>query len=101
MITVSVAASKQYDVLIGTDILPGLGKAVREVFPSAGRAALVTDTTVGALYGASAEESLRAAGFDVPRYASQETIVRTEHGTADWFQMEKEYVRLYTVTLLI
>ncbi len=67
MITVSVAASKQYDVLIGTDILPGLGKAVREVFPSAGRAALVTDTTVGALYGAPAEESLRAAGFDVPR----------------------------------
>ena len=67
MITVKVTASKQYSVLIGTDILPGLGSAVREIFPSAGKAALVTDTTVGPLYGDAAEASLRAAGFEVPR----------------------------------
>ena len=34
-------------------------------------------------------------------YAGQEATVRTGHETTDWFQMEKEYVRLYVVTLLI
>ena len=34
-------------------------------------------------------------------YAGQEATVRTGHGTTDWFQIRKEYVRLYTVTLLI
>ena len=26
-------------------------------------------------------------------YAGQEATVRTGHGTTDWFQMEKEYVK--------
>ena len=26
-------------------------------------------------------------------YAGQETIVRTEHGTTDWFQIGKEYIK--------
>ena len=26
-------------------------------------------------------------------YAGQEATVRTEHGTTDWFQIEKEYVK--------
>ena len=35
-------------------------------------------------------------------YAGQEATVRTGHGTADWFQIEKRRTsRLYTVTLLI
>ena len=34
-------------------------------------------------------------------YAGQEAKVRTGHGTTDWFQIGKEYVRLYIVTLLI
>ena len=35
-------------------------------------------------------------------YASQEAIVRTRHGTTDWFQIGKRSVsRLYIVTLLI
>ena len=33
-------------------------------------------------------------------YADQEATVRTGHGTTDWFQIEKEYVK-YIVTLLI
>ena len=28
-------------------------------------------------------------------YAGQEATVRTGHGTTDWFQIRKEYVRLY------
>ena len=34
-------------------------------------------------------------------YAGQEGTVRTGHETTDWFQIGKEYVRLYIVTLLI
>ena len=35
-------------------------------------------------------------------YAGQEAIVRTEHGTTDWFKTWKGVMtRLYTVTLLI
>ena len=34
-------------------------------------------------------------------YAGLEAAVRTGHRTTDWFQIEKEYVRLYIVTLLI
>ena len=33
-------------------------------------------------------------------YAGEESTVRTRHGTIDWFQTGKEYVRLYIVTLL-
>ena len=35
------------------------------------------------------------------RYAGQEAIVRTGHGTTDWFQIGKGVSRLYIVTLLI
>ena len=34
-------------------------------------------------------------------YAGQEAAVRTVHGTTDWFQVEKEVLSLYIVTLLI
>ena len=34
-------------------------------------------------------------------YAGKEATVRTGHGTADWFQIEKRVSRLYIVTLLI
>ena len=35
-------------------------------------------------------------------YAGQEAIVRTRHGTIDWFQIRKGVrSRLYTVTLLV
>ena len=34
-------------------------------------------------------------------HAGQEGTVRTGHETTDWFQIGKEYVRLYIVTLLI
>ena len=34
-------------------------------------------------------------------YAGKEATVRTGHGTTDWFQIRKEYIRLYIVTLLI
>ena len=34
-------------------------------------------------------------------YAGQEATVRTEHGTTDWFQIGKEYIKAVYVTLFI
>ena len=34
-------------------------------------------------------------------YAGQEATVRTGHGTTDWFQTGKEYIKAPLVTLLI
>ena len=34
-------------------------------------------------------------------YAGQEAIVRTEHGTTNWFQIGRSQTRLYIVTLFI
>ena len=34
-------------------------------------------------------------------YASQKATVRTLYGTTDWFRIEKEYTRLFMVTLFI
>ena len=34
-------------------------------------------------------------------YADQEATVRTGHGTTDWFQIGKEYVKALYVTLFI
>ena len=34
-------------------------------------------------------------------YASQEATVRTGHGTTDWFQIGKDYIKAVYVTLLI
>ena len=34
-------------------------------------------------------------------YAGQEATVRTAHRTIDWFQIGKEYVKMYIVTLLL
>ena len=34
-------------------------------------------------------------------YTGQDATVRTGHGITDWFQMGKDYVRLYIFTLLI
>ena len=34
-------------------------------------------------------------------YAGQEAAIRTGHGIMDWFQLGREYIELYIVTLLI
>ena len=64
MNTVSVSASRAYDVLIGSGLFRQLGALTRQV-SGAQTAALLSDDTVYALYGAQAEDSLRTAGFRV------------------------------------
>jgi 3-dehydroquinate synthase len=53
-----------YDVVVGPGLLPLAGGRIREV-TKAVRIALVSDSTVGRLFGQDVRDSLDAAGFDV------------------------------------
>ena len=63
----SVAASKNYDILIGNDLLPQLGGYVKEL-GKIQTVALVSETTVYPLFGQAAEKSLADAGFQVKSF---------------------------------
>lgn len=63
-----VKASVEYPVLIGRGILERLGEEVKQRIRPC-KAAIITDTTVEALYAAQAECSLQEAGFTTCRYA--------------------------------
>jgi 3-dehydroquinate synthase len=67
MTTVTVNASKTYDIIIGTDLLDSAGEYIKNVAP-AQSAMIVTDDTVNALYGDRVESSLAAAGYRVERF---------------------------------
>ena len=64
--TVTVDASRTYNVLIGTGLIDCLGQLAGETV-APGTAVLVTDDTVNALYGDRAVHSLQSAGFRVHR----------------------------------
>lgn len=63
----SVAASKNYDILIGNGLLPQLGGYVKEL-GKIQTVALVSETTVYSLFGQVAEKSLADAGFQVKSF---------------------------------
>ncbi len=67
MKTVTVSASKQYDIRIGSGLLHQLG---REALGICGKcnAAIISDSTVWQLYGEQALKSLESAGFRVVSY---------------------------------
>ena len=62
MNTVTVRASKQYDILIGSGLLPTLGAEAKKL-GKAQKICVVSETNVYPLYGAAVEESLKCAGF--------------------------------------
>lgn len=64
---VHVSASKDYDVLIGSNILPSLGNYVASLC-SAQKACIVSDSNVFPLYGDIVRNSLRQAGFQSVSY---------------------------------
>ena len=64
MKTVTVNASKAYDIKIGPGLLPTLG-AETAALGKAKKIAIVSETNVYPLYGKQAEDSLKAAGFEV------------------------------------
>ena len=67
MRTVTVNASRRYEVLIDNGILDRAGdEAAKVIKPS--KAAILTDTNVAPLYAERLEKSLVAAGFSVARF---------------------------------
>lgn len=64
MKTVTVTASKTYDVLIGSGILSDLGAETAKL-GKAKKIAIVSDNNVWPLYGKTASDSLENAGFSV------------------------------------
>ncbi len=64
MTTIHVGASREYDVIIESGILADCGKRIANVFPSRGKAAIISDENVFPLYGKTVEASLLAAGFE-------------------------------------
>ena len=63
----SVAASKNYDILIGNGLLPQLGGYV-QALEKIQTVALVSETTVYPPFGQAAEKSLADAGFQVKSF---------------------------------
>lgn len=68
MYTVHVNASRAYDVLIGPGLLAQTGALMRNVIKPC-CAAIITDSTVDALYGDTVEKSIRDTGFKTLRYS--------------------------------
>lgn len=67
MTTVRVSASKPYDVLIGRGLLLGAGELIsNRIKPCL--AAVITDDTVGPIYGGLISKSLEKSGFKTVRY---------------------------------
>ena len=67
MNTVTVRASRQYDILIGSGLLPILGSEAKKL-GKAQKVCVVSETSVFPLYGKTAVESLECAGFSVVSY---------------------------------
>lgn len=65
--TVSVNASGQYDILIGSDLLSRVGELTASVKKPC-RTVVVTDSNVDALYGEKVVCSLEKAGFETHKF---------------------------------
>ena len=64
MKTVTVSASKTYDIHIGSGLLPTLGEEAKKL-GKARKVCVVSESSVYPIYGNNAVESLESAGFDV------------------------------------
>lgn len=64
---IEVAASRNYNIIIGDGVLSHLGGYVRSLLGDC-RLALLTDSNVDALYGSRIVDELSAAGYDVCKY---------------------------------
>jgi len=65
MKTVTVTASKEYEVIIGRGLLDKAGEHVRARLPKAVKAAVISDDNVAPLYLERVKNSLESAGFEV------------------------------------
>ena len=65
--TITVEASRSYDIHIGAGILASIGEMVRPIVGDC-RLAVLTDSNVDSLYGDTIMEYLQTAGYDVCKY---------------------------------
>lgn len=65
--TIHVEASRNYDILIGRDILSRIGEFIRPLLGDC-RLAVLTDSTVDELYGDRLIEILSAAGYTADKF---------------------------------
>lgn len=70
MNTVSVKASGNYNVLIGSNLLPDLGRHAKSISHGS-RVCIVSDSNVWPLYGKTASDSLLRSGFEVVCFVFQ------------------------------
>lgn len=68
MKTVTVNASKKYDILIAEGLMEKAGEHIREIAPNSEKVAVITDDSVAPLYAGKLEKSLIDAGFSVCRF---------------------------------
>ena len=68
MKTITVTASKSYEVLIGAGLLNNLGKELLTVLKKPCKVAIISDGNVWPLYGKTAETALVDAGFAVVNF---------------------------------
>ena len=68
MSTITVEASKKYDIIVEENLLARTGEEIRSRFKKAAQIMLVTDDTVNSLYGDIVTESLEKSGFTVHKY---------------------------------
>ena len=68
MKTITVNASKKYDVLIGEGLLQNLGKLLLNKLKKTCRVAVISDSNVYPLYGNAVTEQLSVTGYDVISY---------------------------------
>ena len=62
MKTITVSASKKYDVTVGSGLLPTIGQRIKDL-TKAKQVAIISDSSVYPLYGGTVEQSLKGAGF--------------------------------------
>ena len=63
MKTITVNASKKYDVIVGNDLLSKTGSYLSKV-TKPGKAAIISDSNVWPLYGATVKHSLQSSGYE-------------------------------------
>jgi 3-dehydroquinate synthase len=74
---------REYDVLVGQQLLTNTGQYTAEIIPAGRKCALVTDTTVAPLYAQTVLDSLTAAGYPtdlitVPAGEQSKSMLLTE-----------------------
>ena len=67
MNTIEINASKSYEVIVSNDLHSKLGQYAATL-KKPGKAAIISDTNVWPIYGATAEQSLNSAGFETCSY---------------------------------